>query len=477
MKTCILAVQRYENLKDIDEWVNYHLHLCFDQIFLLDNNDENDPINYNHEKVVILSVNDIKAEVGDSIWQCEAYNRGFNYIKELKKYDWVAVIDIDEFIYLKKHANIQDFIQKECINKGLTNIELLWQLYNDNNILYHKDSFDGHILDTYKCYFNPNVNFANTIYEFKNMKYFTKFIGKITPELQYSTSPHYPAKELYDNHIYNWNLCDTNIAVLKHYKYKSLEDFISGKCKYRNYNKSIHGSTWKYARTYFEDNSISIDKLLAFAMLEFKYDLQMEEWDIEYLKQLFKRNTNKENNIYFINFTEELNNGNNTLLNYSEDFNIIELNEFNLHIDTCPYVRFMYDHKLYNRCKEFFECFLLYYFGGIYINDLSYANLINYFNNNEYMIFVKDNIIVSDIMMSKSLFNKILLDVINYCKTFSYDELNELYKEDNDMNMFLLNNLFIYTVAKNDINIKHVSNINYQNDNNNTLACLILYDL
>ena len=31
--------------------------------------------------------------------------------------------------------------------------------------------------------------------------------------------------------------------------------------------------------------------------------------------------------LYFINFTGELNNGNNTLLNYSEDFNIIELNE------------------------------------------------------------------------------------------------------------------------------------------------------
>ena len=81
------------------------------------------------------------------------------------------------------------------------------------------------------------------------------------PELKYSISPHYPAKELYDAGIYQWNLCDYNIAVINHYKYKTLEDFIAGKCKYRNYDKSQHGSTWKYSRTYFEDNNDSINKI------------------------------------------------------------------------------------------------------------------------------------------------------------------------------------------------------------------------
>ena len=80
MRTCILAIQRYENIKDIIEWIDYHINLGFSHIFLLDNNDEDNLLNIKHDNLTVLRANDIKVQSGDSTWQCIGYNRGLDYI-------------------------------------------------------------------------------------------------------------------------------------------------------------------------------------------------------------------------------------------------------------------------------------------------------------------------------------------------------------------------------------------------------------
>lgn len=450
MKTCILAIQRYENIKDIEEWLMYHFSIGFDHIFLLDNNDENDMLKLQYDNLTILPANDIKVEVGDSTWQCKAYNRGFDYIRGLNIYDWIAVIDIDEFIELKRDRNIQDFIKYECINPGYNNIELKWKLFTDNNILYHKPEFDGNIQKTYTEYISPSPNdndYNFYVHDSPTMWYFTKFIGKLLPELNYTISPHYPDKKLYEANVYKWRLCHENIAVLKHYKYKSLEDFISGKCKYRSYIKSINGSTWKYTRTYFSDNLVNINKIFHFALFDFKYDLNMIEWDIEYLHEALQdRCIGTRNIIYYIWFgsvkplwNEISERCIKSIHNNSKGFYLQLFNEQNLDLDVCPYTRFMYDHKLYGICADFYKNLFLYYFGGIYLDtDIEvFDNLLPYYEKNDYMLFdasfnnfgpwfTSDNMISSSFMMSKP-FNKIFKYFIEYCKEFTYEQLEDMY--------------------------------------------------
>lgn len=482
MKTCILAIQRYENIKDIEEWIDYHINLGFDHIFLMDNNDEKDALDIKFEYLTIIPYYGQRNDGTDWIWQREAYNFGIEYIKTFD-YDWISIIDIDEFITLYKQSHINNFIYKECINKGFDNIELIWELYNDDNKIYHKDSYDGNILNTYKSFSKPDINNVNTIDKFNNMKGFTKFIGKIKPELYYKESAHFPAKELYNKCIYTWNLCDPEIAVIRHYKYKSLEDFISLKCKQRNYVTSVHGSTWKYSRTYFEDNQLNINKIFHFAMFDFKYKLNMEQWDIEYLHQLLVNLTNNEDRKWFFDiwFGANINNEiiNDCILSrniYCEDFSIIYMNESNLNLDICPYTRFMYDHKLYGICADFYKCLLLYYFGGVYSDrDVKFLDYLGpYFENNDYVLFdssfynlgawfTKDHLICSSFMMSKP-FNPIFKQFIDYCNEFTYEQLEEMYNtmsKKDFMDYFYDVKIFYYhVIQKYNYNVECLDNIN-----------------
>ena len=76
MKTCILAIQRYENIKDIEEWIDYHINLGFDHIFLMDNNDEKDALDIKFEYLTIIPYYGQRNDGTDWIWQREAYNFG-----------------------------------------------------------------------------------------------------------------------------------------------------------------------------------------------------------------------------------------------------------------------------------------------------------------------------------------------------------------------------------------------------------------
>lgn len=503
MKTCILAIQRYERIEDLKEWIRYHIDIVhIDHIFLLDNNDQKDALKIDDPNLTILPCYNITINIGDSTWQCNAYNYGLEYIK-LLDYQWIAVIDADEFITLRKHSDIKDFIQEQCIDKGFNNTELKWELYTDNDIFYYDPKYGGNVLTTYKDHHPVDKSNNWNFFSYVSMKHFLKFIGKITPELRYDDSPHYPSKKLYDQKIYNKNICSEQVAVLRHYKYKSLEDFISLKAKLRSYTKSVHGSTWKYTRTYFEDNYAYTEKIIAFAILACKHNLEMDEWDMSHLQEQLSRTTGYDKNIFYIWFgnndissnkqdiinqcTESVNNYYNT-----HGFNIFQLNEETLHIDVCPYVRFMYDHKLYGLCADFFKCLLLYYFGGVYLDyDVELCGDLNdYYNRNDYMLFdasfynngawfTSNHCISSSFMISKP-FNKLFLEFINYCKSFTYDQLENMYNEMNKkdfMDYFYDVKIFYYhVIKKNNINIHYVEDLNYTVEKINELESITLFD-
>ncbi len=101
----------------IDEWIDYHKKLGFDDIFIYENNWEYNGI---HEDVKIFPV------VGE-VMQIPAYNHFMNNYH--RDYDWAAFIDIDEFIVLKQHTNIHDFVKLY----GATNsIAMNWVMFGDN---------------------------------------------------------------------------------------------------------------------------------------------------------------------------------------------------------------------------------------------------------------------------------------------------------------------------------------------------------
>lgn len=130
MKVCIIAIAKNEN-NYINEWVDYHLNLGFDNIIVCDNDDE--PILKNVIKDSRVIIEDWSGFYGI---QQPAYRETF--IKYRNKFDWVLFIDIDEFLVLENHTNVKDFISSfdndvQCIN-------LNWKHFNDGE---HLDVADG----------------------------------------------------------------------------------------------------------------------------------------------------------------------------------------------------------------------------------------------------------------------------------------------------------------------------------------------
>jgi hypothetical protein len=96
MKVALVCVARMEDY--LEEWLEYNHKLGFDKIILYQNDWRTD-----------IEKPYLQKEIADGRnLQVPLYNQ---VLETNTEYDWIAFIDCDEFIVLKRHNNIKDFIQ------------------------------------------------------------------------------------------------------------------------------------------------------------------------------------------------------------------------------------------------------------------------------------------------------------------------------------------------------------------------------
>ena len=122
MKTALVCIAKNED-RYIDEWIAYHLKLGFDKIFIIRNNwrcsIKKDP----RVKIVKINISGVPP-------QMPAYNYILDNMNEYyKDYDHIAFLDVDEFLVIKKHNSIGDFL----LNKN-SHIGINWVLFGDNGL-------------------------------------------------------------------------------------------------------------------------------------------------------------------------------------------------------------------------------------------------------------------------------------------------------------------------------------------------------
>ena len=98
LRTCIVCFAKNED-RTIQEWLNYHIKLGFDKIFLYQND-----WNCNVECDFL-----IKLRMNGKNMQVPAYTHWLSS-EYRNEFDWAAIIDCDEFIVLHKHKNISEFL-------------------------------------------------------------------------------------------------------------------------------------------------------------------------------------------------------------------------------------------------------------------------------------------------------------------------------------------------------------------------------
>lgn len=133
MKVVICAILRTEN-RYLEEWLDYHLSLGFDHIYLCDNAESGE------EKAEDVVANEVKYQDKVTIFhyynkpgqQTKAYTEC--YKKRELDFDWMAFIDIDEFISFPDDSEYKTI--KEYLSTMKADVILLnWMVYGDNNYL------------------------------------------------------------------------------------------------------------------------------------------------------------------------------------------------------------------------------------------------------------------------------------------------------------------------------------------------------
>ena len=143
MRTAICCIAKCEN-NYLKEWVDYHLDLGFSHIYIWDNNNVDgeriEPLFEGEEMVTILDCR------GEKAFQNKAYT--VFYKQYGSQYDWIAFIDVDEFITFAEGSGlktIDGFLGR--FDDGVEIVHLNWMCFGDSGIVDLDDNYS--VLDRF----------------------------------------------------------------------------------------------------------------------------------------------------------------------------------------------------------------------------------------------------------------------------------------------------------------------------------------
>lgn len=255
MKTAICAIAKNEN-NYIKEWCDYHFELGFDKIYVFDNNDNNG------ERISdVVSSNDVVIDnrfrgKNDRMHQGDAY---ISFYRENSKYyDWVAFIDIDEFIYLEKHKNMSDFLSEDFFENP-DGVKLCWKCYTDNNLVRVVDNNYSVTRFTVPC--ETYSTQSKTIMR-GNLGYVTSIGAHGSPDLRHVVDA--TGKPCWNGRDpkHSVNIGEKHVwdnAYIKHYRFKTIEEFLD--VKMRNWNQRNIRNRYISLKYFWDINEKTQEKL------------------------------------------------------------------------------------------------------------------------------------------------------------------------------------------------------------------------
>ena len=252
MKTALCAIAKDEN-QYINDWVNYHLALGFDNIYVYDNNDPETPFvgNFISDKERV-SIIDWHNSPDHCTNQVEAYN---NFIDNYsQQYDWCAFLDIDEFVHISDNRSLKQFLA-DAPTDG--NIVLNWRVYGDDDIIEGDESvpvYERFLTPKFTamyCVYKSIVNFKqHNDYRAVSPHIFSPDLG--VPPLAYDCNFN-QARLSYNAMSGSYNDIMRLPCYIAHYQTKSLSEFI----KYKKNRGNQYDLDWNY---YFSINDRTAEK-------------------------------------------------------------------------------------------------------------------------------------------------------------------------------------------------------------------------
>ena len=232
----------------IDEFVDYYLGMGFNKIYIYDNTEFFQMKSWGRRKVVDGERIELIHYPGTGRQQ-EAYLECAKKAKE-SNHTWAAFFDVDEFLVLQKHKNVNEFLTEHlCHGEG--SIGVNWLIFPaGEKILYEPLPVTKRFI-----YREPIVNHhIKSIVRLEDM------------DVRRAPHVHYPHLWRGTNHDTNGKsingpfneLGPADVAVLHHYHTKSFKEYVAKKTRGRadvnDWNKNQSGEECMQAIVQAKDN-------------------------------------------------------------------------------------------------------------------------------------------------------------------------------------------------------------------------------
>jgi len=206
----IISTQVRDENDYLDEWVRYHLSIGFDHIVIYDNESIIPVKNLWGKYVTVLT--EKREFQGSPIYNCH------NDTVRNFETNWIARIDIDEFIVLKQYKNINELLEGY---KDFGGLGINWRIFGTSG---HKTKPKGLVKDNYTWRIPDNCGIANG----------GNFHVKTIIRREYCIQVHHPhfclstqplVNEDYQSYPDAWTDSSRKLAVINHYVTKSVEEW------------------------------------------------------------------------------------------------------------------------------------------------------------------------------------------------------------------------------------------------------------
>lgn len=213
---CLCAIAKNENLY-AKEFVEYYRLMMFKKIIIFDNNDiQGEKINdilCDYLKNNFIDIIDIR---GLSSVQIGVYN--YCYKKYNQFFDWLAFFDFDEYLYIKKNLNIENYLYNLRFKK-CESILFNWHIYNDNGL----EKYDNRPLNERFKTFKTAAKKAKSIIRgnLSNILFTTVHIGAMNINYFCDST----GKRIFPQNYLDINLKKNCSAYINHFYTKTAEEF------------------------------------------------------------------------------------------------------------------------------------------------------------------------------------------------------------------------------------------------------------
>ena len=289
MKVALVVIGRLENRYAI-EFVEYYKQLGIDNIFIIDNNFENeehfeDVLQVYIDEGFVKLINkyrNVQGDIKNNI-QIKAYKEIYNQIS--KDYDWIFYCDFDEYLAFKKDTNIKEYLSRDCF-KNYNQILIHWKIYSDNGLVYDdgRPCLERFTVSTTNKRFKVNRWFNENQYVKPIIRTKIKDINictnhNFTNELVDKTTCNNCGEKL-ENYSHNFtHPINYNLAYIKHFITKTIDEWINNKQKKGVGDRSIEEFKNSYPiERFFRYNSITKEKIDFIKSKGYKYDMGKIYW-------------------------------------------------------------------------------------------------------------------------------------------------------------------------------------------------------